>query len=33
MPGLTGVKEVRLTTPFGDPSDAPVVSEIAVYGE
>ena len=22
MPGLTDVKEVRLTTPFGDPSDA-----------
>ena len=28
MPGLTGVKEVRLTTPFGDPSDAYITGEL-----
>jgi 5'-methylthioadenosine phosphorylase len=28
MPGLSGVKEVRLTTPFGDPSDAYITGEL-----
>jgi 5'-methylthioadenosine phosphorylase len=28
MPGITGVKEVRLTTPFGDPSDAHITGEL-----
>jgi 5'-methylthioadenosine phosphorylase len=28
MPGLTGVKEVRLNTPFGDPSDAYITGEL-----
>jgi len=28
MPGLTDVKEVRLTTPFGDPSDAYITGEL-----
>ncbi|HEY6290361.1 MAG TPA: S-methyl-5'-thioadenosine phosphorylase [Terriglobia bacterium] len=28
MPGLTAVKEVRVTTPFGRPSDAYVVGEL-----
>jgi 5'-methylthioadenosine phosphorylase len=28
MPGLTGVEEVRLTTPFGDPSDAYITGEL-----
>jgi 5'-methylthioadenosine phosphorylase len=29
MPGLTGVQEVSVSTPFGDPSDAIVVGELA----
>lgn len=29
MPALTGVKEYRVTTPFGDPSDALLVGELA----
>jgi len=28
MPGLTDVKEVRITTPFGDPSDAYITGEL-----
>jgi 5'-methylthioadenosine phosphorylase len=28
MPGLTGTREVEVTTPFGDPSDAFVVGEL-----
>ncbi len=28
MPGLTGVEEVRLGTPFGDPSDAYITGEL-----
>ncbi len=28
MPGLTGVHEERITTPFGDPSDALVLGEL-----
>ena len=28
MPGLTDVKEVRLTTPFGEPSDAYITGEL-----
>jgi 5'-methylthioadenosine phosphorylase len=28
MPGLTGVHEERITTPFGDPSDAFVLGEL-----
>ncbi|HZQ92290.1 MAG TPA: S-methyl-5'-thioadenosine phosphorylase [Terriglobales bacterium] len=28
MPGFTGVHEVRLQTPFGDPSDAYVIGEL-----
>ncbi len=28
MPGLTDIKEVRLTTPFGDPSDAYITGEL-----
>ena len=28
MPGLTGVREERVTTPFGDPSDALVLGEL-----
>ena len=29
MPGLTGVREVRVETPFGDPSDAYVLGTLA----
>ncbi len=29
MPGLTNVREQRITTPFGDPSDAFVLGELA----
>ena len=28
MPGLSGLKEVKLTTPFGEPSDAYMVGEL-----
>lgn len=28
MPGLTGIEEVRVTTPFGDPSDAYIVGSL-----
>src|SRR6266576_2621600 len=28
MPGLTSVREERVTTPFGDPSDAFIVGEL-----
>jgi 5'-methylthioadenosine phosphorylase len=28
MPGLTDIQEVRLTTPFGDPSDAYITGEL-----
>ena len=32
MPGFTGQQEVRVETPFGDPSDAYVVGELAGKG-
>src|SRR5215472_601733 len=28
LPGLKGVREVRLQTPFGDPSDAYIVGQL-----